>query len=799
MIKSYFKTAIRNLLKHRGLSLLNVLGLASALTICMLILQFVSYEQSFDAFHKDSDQIKRVRIDVLEGSSEKFKTAGTPFPFGPALQENLPEVSAYARARQLPNLIMKYGDTKFYESDAAFVDSTLLKLFSYEILSGSVGALKDPSKMAISESAAKKYFGAESPLGKVIEVNSPYGKFPLEVGVVYRDMPANSYFNYNFMLSIIAFSGDANSWAQHLSYHLYVKLNQGADKAALLAKGQRLLDDRSQEGLKEANLKFRMVVQDLPDVYLNSDELLADHGSHGIGENSQFLIILAICVLLVGWFNYVNLSFAKALEREKEVNIRKFLGAHKHQLIIQFFAESFIVNFIALLLAVGLSLLISSQLDYFADGSFMIFLQSGLAVTLAIVLIVGSAMSGFFPSLFFSSFSPIATLTSRQKMSGTGQNVRRVLLFLQLAFSFAVMTFLYTSYQQIEMMRNSDLGFNEEQMLIVKSPTVVGYVATEEVASYESFKDQLLSRADVSGIGNTVYLPTENKAMTLEARRTPEDEMLNVFGLRVDPNFQNTFGIQMIAGRNFSEQIEREAENVVINDRMRMQLGFGTAAEALDQRIFVDGEAKRVIGVTANFMHRPVKRAQEPLIMIPVYATQGYLAIRISGDDLLATNRAIRGIWETSFPDDPFFSFYLEDFVADQLYAENQFISLLLALTVFAMLITFLGILGLSLIAVREKIKELGVRLVLGATTFNIIKVLSRTTVIILFISALVAVPLTYLGISEWLNNFPNRIDVQIAYFILPFLGMFFILSAIVTFVGYKVIHSNPISSLRTE
>ncbi|GAA4792656.1 ABC transporter permease [Olivibacter ginsenosidimutans] len=798
MIRNYFRIALRNLKKSLGYSFINILGLASGLACFILILIFVQHELSYDVFHKNADQLYRV-IQRRPGSNGvKYWAATSPALAGNITQQ-FPEVQVATSVFPTFNPLLSLDDKHFAE-EGILADDHFFTVFTFPFLQGnSATALKDPNSIVLTASLARKIFGAKKPIGQTLMYQD---KYPHIVTGIIADVPETSHLTFSYILpaSSDPYYQDCVSkepWYNNGLY-TYVVLAKGVDAKQVEKGMRRYIDKNLADWRPEDRMTF--LFQPLKDIHLKSQHL-ATFAFEKSGNDKYVYLFLAIgfIVLLLACANYTNLAVARSIRRAQEVGIRKVAGAWRWQLIGQFLGESLIMTFLALILAIAMvhfALPSFSQLmerpirmDYLANP---LLLPGLLVLTLLVSLISGS-----YPALLMSRLKPVQVLKGKQVGLTSRFTLQRILTVGQYAVSITLLVGSFIIYKQMQFVQHQQLGYNREHVLTIK-------VNDKNVSQqYAAIREELLRNPHVVAMSYSQSLPTT--VMTMQSMSRWEgsgDHLLPTNTTSIDYDFLNVYGIQLVAGRGFSRQFGADtlgAPTALINESAVKALGW-TSKEAIGKEFdYSDGRGRRtIIGVVKDFHFNSIHQALGPLVLTLNRDPSGYIAAKIRPENLQGTvalfENAIKRVtpypFEYQFLDDNFNKLYKSDLRLGEMFA---------SFTLLAVFIASLGLFGLAAYSTQQRMKEIGIRKVLGATVPGIVGLLSKDYIKLVFIGFIIAVPLAWYIMNCWLQDFAYRVDI--AWWIFALAGIFTLTIALLTviFQSLKAAWMNPVKTLKAE
>jgi putative ABC transport system permease protein len=801
MLRNYLTIAFRNLLRHRIFSLVNVFGLAIGMAACLLILQYVRFELSYDRFHAQGSRIYRIPSgSYLAGGALDYIDAGNSPAVGPALKREFPEVADFVRLNPFyDGAVIANGDVKFREEKLYYADPSVLTVFSFPFLKGDcLTALQSPNTVVLTETTARKYFGAEDPVGKVILLN---GKKSLMITGVLKDIPVNSHLQFGLLVSFSTFAQGVKenleeNWGWY-NFFTYVLLRPQADPKAVEAKLPAFVEKHKGDEMRKNNYWEKFILQPLSDIHLNSS-IAYEVDVRGDRKSVYSLAIIAAFILLIAWVNYVNLSTAKATERAKEVGVRKVTGASRSQLIRQFLLESIFLNVLAALLA---GLITAIFLPFFGQlvGKTVPFaLLDDLPSTLGMLAALGTGtlLSAFYPAFVLSAFKPIFALKGSSSGTRQGAFLRKSLVVFQFAASIALIAGTLVVYQQLEFMRKQEVGMNLAQTLVIRAPNVRDSTYAE---NKEVFKTELLRNAAVRSATISSDIPGEKiiNATGDVWREGAKIRSTGTYALNfVDKDFVPSFQLDLVAGRNFSAT---DKQAVLLNEAAIQLLGFKSAQEAIQQKITLRDDEKTIIGVVKNFHQESLRNRFEPTILVGSKARSSYFSLKVNPENLAETIAATKATYDRYFPGNPFEYFFLDEFFSRQYQADQQFGRVFGVFTALAIGVAALGLFGLASFMATQRTKEIGIRKVLGATVTNIVGLLSRDFLKLVLIAFLLAIPVAWYTMNQWLQNYAFRI--QIGWWVFVLAGIFALFIALLT-ISYQALNAalaNPVKSLRTE
>jgi len=808
MYKHYLKLALRHFQAHKVNSAINVAGLAIALACCLLIMLWVLDEVSYDRYHAHADRIHRLGLDISLGGKE-FSAPRSNLPTAPILVSDYPEVEQAVRLYSLSKTTVRAGDRVFMEREAFMSDSTIFSIFSFPMVVGdSVSALAAPFSVVLTRSTARNLFGDENPLGKplVLENNVVDSEDKFVVTGVVEDVPPNSHFRFSMLCSMSTayakYGQEIDVWAG-FNYFTYLLLANTATAEQVENKFPSLVEEHMGASLEDIGGSVKFWLQPLTDVYLYSDF----SPDREIGPNGSILHIyifsvIAAFVLMIACFNFINLTTANSLTRAKEIGLRKTLGADRPKLIRQFLSESVLYSLVSL--AVSL-LIVEMVLPFFnsvtgkaLSVSYLQLSWLPLAV-LALAVMVG-LLAGCYPALYLSRFRPVAALRGFWETPSGKSRLRNVLVISQFTIAVGLIITTVAAYQQVEFMRRTQLGFDKEQVVIIKD------VVTPTVSRMAVMKQELLSVEGITGIAFSTTLPGEQTSheLYLPEGFTEKESML-LDGFQVDPDFLPAFGMELALGRNFSPGFPSDSTQAcIINEAAVRQFDWDNPiGKKIKHKINTDSglvwQEKSVIGVVKDFHYTSLHNTIAPLFMEYDPDRFDMISVRLELTDLEGTMAGLERKWHEIMPDRPFEFYFLDEKLDNQYRAEERLSNLLLAFTVLAIVTGCLGLIGLALYMAERKTKEIGIRKVLGASSASLVRLMTKEFMLLVVIANAVAFPTAYFVSRWWLDRFAYRIELGWQLFIISGIAALGIALISVSYQAIKTVLANPIDSIRYE
>ncbi|HVY74500.1 MAG TPA: ABC transporter permease, partial [Puia sp.] len=734
MIRTYLKTAMRNLMKYRFISAINLFGLALGMCCCLLILSFILNELSYDKYNTRASRIYRVTRSFNTQDGAVSLNLGTIAPaFGPYLTNDFPDIQKMTRLLKTGPIPMRYHEALFNEKNVYFADKNLFDVFTVKMLAGNPAtALSEPYSIMLTPEMARKYFGNENPLDKTIRCDN---QFDLKVTGIYQDYPANAHMHPEGLVSFSTLNDTAVYGAERLrtsfsnnSFFTYILLPEHYPVQQMIAQFPAFIDrhmDPKTNGDKPSRYT-KLNLQALTDIHLHSK---LDYEAEPNGDITRVYVfsLIALFILLIACINYMNLSTARSVLRAKEIGIRKVIGARKKELVIQFLSESVLISLIALIIALVFTALGLPWLNKISgqELSFNTLMQWQIIVPLILTPLVIGTLSGIYPALFMSSFQPVKTLKGLFKTGGAGISFRKVLVIAQFSISIILIITTAIVFQQLHYMQNKSLGFDRERVIIVP-------YSSDIEKNYEAFRTALLQNAAFKDVARSSRIPTGRLLDASGASTFIGDSLRPVTAdikmVNVDYDFVPTYNIPLLSGRNFSRDYKTDTAGFVINESAMRAIGWRTPAEAVGKPFKYGDQQGHIIGVLNDFNFESMHQRIVPLVLIMRSpATQFYnnISIKLSSTNIHQALAYLEKTWHSLLPETPYeFSFLDDKF--DQLYqSEQRQGTIFILFSCIAIFIACLGLFGLSAFAISQRVKEIGVRKVLGADVSRIVALLS--------------------------------------------------------------------------
>ncbi len=793
MFKNYFKTALRNLSRHKLFSGLNIFGLSTGMACSILIFLWVQDELSFDKFNHNADRIFRI---TDKAAGEEYATVPPSMAY--AVQTRIPAIENTTRVKSIDKVIT-VGTKKFDEKNIYYADSNFLRIFNYPLVRGDVASvLSSPNSVVLTEATAKKYFGSvDAAMGKTIYIDNDIKGATLLVTGVLKNIPPDSHLQPEMLIPMELYDNvfhHLHGWTNFDVYVYFLLKKAVRPTMANLGSINKEINEIYQQNNNEFSASFSS--QPLTEIHLHSHYLMDVPGEGNIQYVNIFALI-AIFILLIASINFMNLSTAVSGQRAKEVGLRKTVGALKPQLIAQFIGESFLLSLISLLLAVLIVYLMLPLFNELANKSLSFNpLDSKILPGLIGIAIITGLLSGSYPAFFLSSFNPVKVLRGVKMWHGQKSFLRNGLVVLQFSISVILIISTLVIYNQLQYIQNRDIGFNKENLLYMRMPGV-----GDLKNNTDAMKATLAEYPDISNYTFTDQLPTDLRsgASQLTWQGMNHGTQVIAYRLRVDENFMKTFGMQMAAGRFFSKDFRGDDSDYVVNEAAVKAMGLNVK-NAIGKVISISLEDKQapIIGVVKDFNFKPVQQPIEPLVMKTNFGG-GYVVMRTTPVNIQRVIPTLQKSFHNVYGDYPFSYGFVNDDLSKLYITEQRMEKLFNVFSVLSIIISCLGLFGLATFATQRRIREIGVRKVLGARESGIVAMLSKDFMKLVFMACLVAFPLSYWVMNKWLQSFAYRINIS--WWVFAMAGFTALLIALITisFQAIRAAMANPVKSLRTE
>lgn len=794
MIKNLILVALRNFKRDKGYSLLNILGLTIGITFSLFLIFYIKDELSYDRYNVNADRIYRITAFIKEPEKDVMRWANTQYPLGPALKKDYPEVEESVRFVGAGKSMYKKGDLHFYEDKVFFSDSTLFRVFTYSFIEGNPKtALTEPNSMVLTQSVAVKYFGSSSGIvGKSLQ-NSNGDIY--KITAVIKDVPKNSHIIFNALISASSLPKNyGDNWGSFGMY-TYVLLKPNVNAATFEKKLLPMYDKYMASIFRQFNISIHYGVQPITSIHLHSD---MSGEPEELGSVSYIYIFSAVALfmLIIACINYMNLTTARSARRAKEIGIRKVTGSTKTQLVAQFLVESTLTAILALLLSlvfIGLLLPTFNTLSGKSISFYALLEPSTFLIVLGIVVFVG-LVGGSYPAFYLSKFNPVSILKGSLSKSSSNVVLRRVLVVVQFSISMIMLICTWVVYGQLKYIRNVDLGFNQQQVLVLNAN------ANNDIRSkIIAFKNDMRKNSQVLSVSTAQATPGGNinfNLFSMESKNGFVDKGVDCYA--IDEDYFKTLGMQIKKGRNFSG-LPDTLRSVIVNENMVKYFGWDNP---LGKKVKYPGDTSsfylEVVGVVKDFNQKSLYNPIAPLLLFYT-PTSNSLQLKIGSKNMPATIAGIEKSWKNIFPDLPFEYTFLDQDFDSQYAADQKRGKIFTTFSILTILITCLGLLGLIAFTTEQRQKEISIRKIMGAGLTEIVPLITKNFVVLVGVSCLVAFPVAYLFMDKWLKIFPYNTGLSLVPFILSAFTVLVITLLTVIFHTIKAAVANPVKSLRSE
>jgi len=805
MFRNYLKTAVRNLLRYKGFSAINILSLAIGITGCLIIALFVYDEKQFDKNIPGGENVYRL-YDERTSNGNKIYQAPVAPAYATYLEQQLPEVDTAVRILMIGDkYLLEVGEKSGYEEKGLFVESSFFRVFPFRFASGDPAtALTAPRTMVLTADLAKRYFGNENPIGKTMYVD----KDTFEVKGVLAPLPDHLHLNFHYLMSLPSAGIKPErmekwTWNQ---FYTYIRLKPGTNPQGVENKFQSHIKKEIYPTLGVEDRTFLPHLQPLRDIHLKSADFVYDNAIRGNESYVKGLTIIALFVLVIACFNFINLATARSFRRAKEIGVRKVVGAERQQLVVQFIGETVLLSVISMVLAIIATLFLLPVLNAFT-GKTIAFNPITNPLLALLVIAAGvfiGILAGVYPALVLSGFQPIKVL---KNMKLTGSHVgwlRQSLVVVQFALSALLIVSSLVVYKQIRYLNNKDLGFNKEQVLYF-------HVNNEVQQKLDAFKDELRQSPNVLSVTSGYGMPGD--AFAGESVKLPTkdgEKTVSVSQFIGDHDYLKTLGLKLVAGRDFSRDRSTDVrEAFIINETAAKTFGFATPEAALGQPIYWNEWAPldstqpvkrgKVIGVVKDFHYKSLhEKVTASVIQLYPQVTET-VAVKLRSNDISSSVAYVTDVWKRYAPGFPIDYKFVDETYAKMYSSEEKLSTLLWIFAIMAIVVGCMGLFGLAAFSAEQRTKEIGIRKVLGADVFNIVGLLSKNFLLLVLIAAIIAFPLAWWAMKAWLDDFPYRVEVSWWIFLVAIAAALLIALLTVSFQSIKAALANPVKSLRTE
>ncbi len=792
MLKNYLKVALRNILRQKGYSFINIFGLGVGITCALLILMWVQDEFSWDTFHKNAKTLYRVEQDQPTPQG-MFHVNVTPYPMAESLREEIPEVKNSTRSAFLNKIMMRYDENVFYENNALCVDPGFLEMFSYTGINGNIEtALRNPYSMIITEDIAKKYFGNANPVGKNIIINNVH---QYTVTAVIENIPHNTSLNFDILISFDFMKKIGlyyDSWRSN-QIRTWIQLDDNAEVNFVNEKITEIHRKHYLSEIQEAGRIAGVKFQLMP---LTDIRLYARFGYGSVGGTIQSIYIfsiMALFILAIACINYMNLSTARSAKRYKEIGLRKVVGAVRKNIIGQFYSESMLITSLSVILSLILIILLIPSFNELSGKNYSLeyLFKPEFIITILVVALFTAIISGTYPALILSSFQPIRILREKLQSGGKGSSLRKILVVFQFSLSVIIIVGTIVMFQQLQFMRNKNLGYDKEQLIYLP-------LNAETQKSYSVLRELLQNDPLIMGVSGTQQTPTFMSANGGGAEWDGKDPNMDplITYAAVDYDYFETMKIPLIEGRSFSREFASDSiEAVLVNEEVAKLIG----SEHVLGKKFLWANDGTIIGVAKNFHYQNLQRAVEPIAIYLAPQDVNYVIVRLTSNKIQESLENVEQIWQNVYPAFPFeYKFFDEDF-AQMFQSDERMMSIFSYASLFAIIVACLGLFGLASFIAELRTKEIGIRKTLGASIFGITIMFSKEFLQWIVIANIIALPSAYFVMSKILEDYAYKTSLSLWIFLATFIFSIVIALITISYQTIKAALANPVDALKYE
>lgn len=801
-MKSYFIFALRRLRKQRLFTVLNILGLAIGMTASVLIFHYVRFEKSYDSFHSRVDDIYRLTYHRASESGEAVHFASCAPPAGLRIRELFPQVDQVARFLRYKTSL-SHENIMYFEERLFFAESHFLELFDFNVVEGaSPNALDEPGSMFISRSSAKKYFGNENPIGQSLKMDQ---EMIFNIVGIFEDVPENSHLKFDFLVSFpdlkTIYGPEFDEAWGHTGVFTYLTFKEGADIGGFEKQLEELIEEENGEMLKYYQLTMDFPLQKLNEIHLDS-HLMQEHEQNGDRSRLVFLLIVAFFIITIAWVNYIVLSTAQSSERSAEIGLRKINGAGRKQIILQLLLETTVLNFIALITAVFLLVIVHPLFSSITgiQSESNILRDTPVLPWFLALFGAGIILAGLYPALLLSRSKPMLALKGKQSSSRLQGLVRRILVVTQNFISLTLLTCTLVVFVQHSHLSRSDTGIVTKNVIAIKAPRV----RTDAYASTLNTYFETLSKwSPITMVSSVTEVP--GRQLYWDAGgifRQGSDQSKNYLIIGTDYDYLDLFDIDITAGRNFSREFSTDSSALILNQKAVSWMGFDSIGAAIGSEVDYWGEIYHIIGVVEDFHQQSVKFEPEPTIIrfLPEgIRSRGNIVIRSAEQLPQELIDKIEELFFEYFPGNPFDYYYVDEYYAQQFEKDELLNRVFWIFSIITVIINILGVIGLSAYMVNQEKKNISIKKVLGDSSLGIVRSFTMKFTILIMISALLSIPVTWFLIRKWLQSFASQIELNALLFILPLLATILYALGTVILTVYKESNANPAKNIRYE
>lgn len=806
ILVNYWNSAWRSLTKKKGFSAINIIGLAIGMAAALLILTYVAFEYSYDNMHRNQDRIFRVEARFFENGEMTDNWASSSAGYATAMKQNISGVEDITRvgSQYYPEQIVKYNELLYRETGITYAEANFFDFFDFKLLKGDKGSCLDgPGKVVITERIARKYFKGEDPIGKILKFRSHIGEEACEVTGIMKEMPVNSHTRYNILISYKTLPKWMDEyWYRHEVYSYVLLKSAGMKQQVEEAFPVMAEKYKTEEALK--NKTWAIQLTPLRDIHLTPQKAYEPETK---GNRSSILVLIctALAILCIAWINYINMTVARSMERAREIGVRRASGASRRQIISQFIFESGVTNGIAFILSLGIMEALMPAFNNLTgrDLSFSVWITTSLGWMLLLIFALGVFLSGFYPATILSGIRPIKMLKGKFTHTRGATRTRKVLVVLQYTASLALLCGTLIVYAQLQFMRNASLGIRTDQTLVLKFPAHCEDLA----AKLQAMKKEMALLPSVKAVTVSGAVPGTEVADFLsivrESDATKQTRLLEMLSL--DEYFLQAYELKFVAGRGFSEDYGGDVYNIILNEAAVKTLGFESSDAAIGQRLSVEtvDQPMQIIGVVKNYHQQSLNKDYTPLLFALhdklSWMKQRYISVVMENGNPRELVKQTEAVWNRYFADSSYDYFFLDQFF-DQQYWQDEVFGLIVALfAILAIFISCMGLWVLVMFSCSTRIREMGIRKVLGASKLQLFLELGREFFILIGVAVVIALPLSWFVMDGWLSHYTFRTQWEAWFFIVPVILLCLISLLTIAWQTAKTIFTKPARSLRYE
>lgn len=806
MILNYLKTSYINLKKRYLFTISNLLGLSTGISCFLLLMAYSYYEENYDSFHDKKNLIYRITFERYKGSDLQTNIISCMPALGNEIKEEIPEVLGMTRFASSPLLSsLKTKDETFKEKKLYYADTDFFKMFSSETIRGDIfTALEKPYSVVITQSIANKYFGSQNVIGKELKIANYYSKDKFNITAVVKDPPLNSNFDFKVLVSFNSIHRGQkwfeNSWT-YWAFPTIISVNKEDDIKKVRQKISGFIDKYKGNTDKEQDWKFSF--QPLRDIHLKSN--FHDDISLTTSKTINILKLIAILVLIISWINYINLTTANSSERSKEIGVRKALGSHKIQIFFQFILEASLFNLLAIILSISVIYVLIKPFCNFIgiESNYEIINQPVIGFYIIVILLVGTILSGVYPAFILSSLKPVEVLKSKKSSSQSSPWVRKILVGFQFVISLLFIFCTLIISHQYDYIKNSDTGIDISKVVVIPKPQQEAEKSF--LSKTNAFKDELRKITGIKSITSSYSVPTiDSWHIYIWSRKQGEESKKYYFVNGTDSGFIDTYSLTVIEGRNFDDKRKGDDNSVLVSKKACRLLGFNNIKDALGKEIKTLGHKDqrfKIIGVVADYYHNSLEEELLPMIYFtlkkPLFKNANFFSLKLDKNTSITNVKEKIGlVHKKFFPNDTFDFNLMTDLHTNQFMEKNKNQKIFVLFSFLAIILSCFGVASLSSFIAFLKNREIAIRRTFGAYKTSIIYILAKDFIVILLVSIIIFIPLgTYLML-EWLQKYPNRIQISIGHYFLTIFLVFIITAVVVAFNFSKSIRKKIIKSL---